>query len=97
MAIRALNEAEISAEMEKAPLWRREGKEIVRVFQFGTFADSIRFVTAVAEQADKADHHPDILIQYSKVTLRLSTHDCNGLSARDFSLAYTVDELFSKC
>lgn len=97
MAIRALDEAEIAAEMKKAPLWRREGQEIVRVFQFGAFMDSIRFVHAVAEAAEKADHHPDILIQYSKVTLRLSTHDCGGLSGRDFALAKTVDELASRC
>jgi len=97
MAIRALNEAEIAAEMKKAELWRREGKEIVRVFAFGGFPESIRFVNAVAEAAEKADHHPDILIQYSKVTLRLSTHDCGGLSNRDFALAKTADELASRC
>jgi 4a-hydroxytetrahydrobiopterin dehydratase len=93
MAIRALNEAEIAAEMEKATLWKREGKEIVRLFQLKGFGEAIRFVNAIAEQADKADHHPDILVQYSKVTLRLSTHDCNGLSARDFALAKVADEL----
>jgi 4a-hydroxytetrahydrobiopterin dehydratase len=97
MAIRALNETEIAAELKKAPLWRREGTEIVRLFQFGNFLESIRYVNAVAEAAEKADHHPDILIQYSKVTLRLSTHDCNGLSARDFALAKTADELASRC
>lgn len=97
MAIRALGEAEIAAELKNAPLWRREGKEIVRVFQFSAFLDSIRFVNAVAEAAEKADHHPDILIQYSKVTLRLSTHDCDGLSPRDFALAKHADELASRC
>ena len=97
MAIRALNESEIAKEMESAELWKREGREIVRLFQFGGFMDSIRFVNAVAKAAEKADHHPDILIQYSKVTLRLSTHDCNGLSARDFALAKTADDLASRC
>ncbi|MGZ3683717.1 MAG: 4a-hydroxytetrahydrobiopterin dehydratase, partial [Bdellovibrionota bacterium] len=84
-------------ELLKAPLWKRDGKEIVRLFTFGTFAESIRFVNAVAEAAEKADHHPDILIQFSKVTLRLSTHDCNGLSNRDFKLAKEADELASRC
>lgn len=93
MAIRALNESEIAEEMKKAPLWKQEGKEIVRLFQFRNFLESIGFVTAVAVAAEKADHHPDILIQYSKVTLRLSTHDCNGLSARDFALAAVADRL----
>jgi 4a-hydroxytetrahydrobiopterin dehydratase len=93
MAIRALNESEIAQEMKKAPLWKLEGKEIVRVFQFRGFLESIGFVTAIAVAAEKADHHPDILIQYSRVTLRLSTHDCNGLSSRDFALAAVADQL----
>jgi 4a-hydroxytetrahydrobiopterin dehydratase len=97
MAIHALNEAEISAELKKAPLWQREGSEIVRVFTFSGFGEAIRFVNAVAEQAEKADHHPDILIQYSRVTLRLSTHDANGLSSRDFAFAQVADGLFSRC
>lgn len=92
-AIRALNEQEIAAEMKKTPLWKREGKEIIRLFQFNAFMESIRFVNAVAEAAERADHHPDILIQYSKVTLRLSTHDCDGLSSRDFALATEADRL----
>jgi 4a-hydroxytetrahydrobiopterin dehydratase len=93
MAIRALNESELAAELKKAECWKREGNEIVRVFQFGSFLDSIQFVNALAEASEKANHHPDILIQYSKVTIRLSTHDCNGLSHRDFALAQVADEL----
>jgi 4a-hydroxytetrahydrobiopterin dehydratase len=97
MALRALNEPEITAELQKAASWKRDGQEIVRQFVFSGFKDSILFVNAIAEAADKADHHPDILIQYSKVTLRLSTHDCKGLSARDFALAKVADELASRC
>ncbi len=93
MAIRALNESEIAMEMGKASLWKRDGGEIVRTFSFAGFGEAIRFVNAVAEQAEKADHHPDILIQYSRVTLRLSTHDCKGLSSRDFALAKIADGL----
>jgi len=96
MAIRALNESEIAAELKKTPLWKREGKEIVRLFQLPGFKESIAFVNAVAKEADRADHHPDILIQYSKVTLRLSTHDCDGLSTRDFALAAVADELAAR-
>lgn len=79
--------------MKKAPLWKREGEEIVRIFQLPGFQDSIRFVNDLAKEADQADHHPDMLIQYSKVTVRLSTHDCNGLSSRDFALAAVADRL----
>ena len=59
--------------------------------------EAIRFVNALAEEAERANHHPDILIQYSKVTLRLTTHDCDGLSERDFALAGVADGLASRC
>lgn len=93
MAIKALNEAEITAELAKLPDWKREKSEIVRTFSFPGFLDSIRFVNKMADAAEAADHHPDILVQYSKVTLRLSTHDCNGLSSRDFALAAKANDL----
>ena len=48
------------------------------------------FVNRVAALARAADHHPDIDIRYSKVTLALSTHDAGGLTARDFDLAEAI-------
>ena len=95
MALKALSEAEISNGLAKLSSWKREGHEIVRQFKAKSFADSIRFVTLVAEKAEAADHHPDILVQYDKVTLRLSTHDANGLTEKDFSLAAQADKLFA--
>jgi 4a-hydroxytetrahydrobiopterin dehydratase len=50
------------------------------------------FVNRVADLAEATDHHPDIDIRYSKVTLTLSTHDAGGLTARDFDLAGRVQE-----
>jgi 4a-hydroxytetrahydrobiopterin dehydratase len=48
------------------------------------------FVNRVADLAEAADHHPDIDIRYSRVTLVLSTHDAGGLTARDFALAEKI-------
>ncbi|RZA06029.1 MAG: 4a-hydroxytetrahydrobiopterin dehydratase [Proteobacteria bacterium] len=90
-----MKEVEIAAELAKVSSWKREGQEIVRQFVFKGFEDSIKFVDGIAIEANKADHHPDILVQYNKVTLRLSTHDANGLSARDFAFAKVADELFT--
>lgn len=94
--MRALSEREISEKLASSPLWKREGQEIVRTFTFPAFRDSIEFVAHVADQADKMDHHPDILVQYNKVTLRLSTHDANGLSERDFAFSLWADTLYPK-
>jgi len=96
MAIQALSAQEIETRLAAAPSWRLEGNEIVRTFTFAGFEGSIRFVNQVAAQAEKADHHPDILVQYNKVTLRLSTHDANGLSERDFAFAQVADEIFPR-
>lgn len=95
MGIQALSAKEIQTELAKLPQWRLEGKEIVRKFEFKAFMGSIEFVNSLADEAEKADHHPDMLIQYNKVTLRLSTHDCDGLSSRDFALARKADGLYS--
>ena len=51
------------------------------------------FVNRVADAAEAADHHPDIDIRYSKVTLGLVTHDAGGLTRRDVALAERADDL----
>ena len=57
------------------------------------FRDALLFTGAVAYLAEQADHHPDILIQWNKVTLTLSTHSAGGLTANDFDLAAKISAL----
>ena len=87
-----LTETEIQERLEGLPGWERHGKEIRRTWAFADFEGSMAFVNGVAELAEAADHHPDIDIRYSKVTLVLSTHDAGGLTARDFALAEAIGE-----
>ena len=54
------------------------------------------FVNRIARKAQKANHHPDIEILFNKVTLKLTTHDEGGITAKDFSLARQCEEVFSK-
>lgn len=91
--MKRLTELEISKGLQKAEHWKKEGEEILRVFQFPSFMDSISFVNQVAAHAETVDHHPDILVQYNKVTLRLSTHDAKGISYKDFDFAAVADGL----
>jgi 4a-hydroxytetrahydrobiopterin dehydratase len=63
----------------------------VKTFTFPRFADGIAFVNRVASIADDMDHHPDIDIRYTKVTLTLSTHDAGGVTKTDFSLAERIE------
>jgi 4a-hydroxytetrahydrobiopterin dehydratase len=85
-----LSETEIHERLRRVPGWERHGKEIRRTWSFADFRGSMAFVSRVAELAEAENHHPDIDIRYSKVTLVLSTHDAGGLTARDFDLAEAI-------
>ncbi len=93
MTVRALNSKEIQDELAKVKAWRLDGKEMVKTFEFSGFLPAMGFVNQVALLVERQDHHPDLLLQYNKVTLRLSTHDAGGISERDFRFAKTVDAL----
>ena len=71
-----------------------ENKKLERVFAFKTFLDAISFVNEVAKIAEQEQHHPNIRIVYSKVTLTLSTHTIQGLSENDFILAAKINSLY---
>ncbi|HWO88637.1 MAG TPA: 4a-hydroxytetrahydrobiopterin dehydratase [Gemmatimonadales bacterium] len=88
-----LGDAEIAKGLLALPGWTREGNAIVKRYSFATFAEGIRFVDRVAVAADAADHHPDIDIRWTTVTMSLSTHSAGGITAKDLSLAATIEQL----
>lgn len=88
-----LSEAEIEEGLKGLRGWEKKGNEIVKVYKNKNFVESVGFVNKVAILAEKADHHPDILIQYRNVTLTLSTHSQGGLTGKDFKLAGEIDAL----
>ncbi len=88
-----VSDQEIEAFLEPHPEWERTGNQISRTYEFMSFADSMGFVTRVALLAEKADHHPDIEIRWTRVTLTLSTHSEGGLTVRDLDLADKLDGL----
>ena len=75
------------------PEWSRAGEIISRTFGFKDFPAAMKFVNAVAELAEQAQHHPDVDIRWNKVTLALTTHDAGGLTEKDFALAKQCDAL----
>ncbi|MDA2921059.1 4a-hydroxytetrahydrobiopterin dehydratase [Desulfobacterota bacterium AH_259_B03_O07] len=86
-----LSESEIQQSLKTLEGWQVKGKEISKTYSHKDFIDAISFVTRVSILAEKANHHPDILIQYNKVTLSLSTHSEGGLTENDFNLAKQID------
>ena len=87
-----LTEPEIAQRLKGLQGWTREGDAIRKSFSFGKFADGIRFVDRVAVAADALDHHPDVDIRYTTVTMTLSTHSAGGLTRRDFELAVRIEQ-----
>jgi len=73
--------------------WALEGDAIKKQYTFKDFVEAIAFVNRLAPEAEKADHHPDILINYKRVTLTYSTHSEGGLTEKDFAGAATADRL----
>jgi 4a-hydroxytetrahydrobiopterin dehydratase len=74
--------------------WRREGDEIVIDRKLPDFGAAMAFVNAVADAAEAADHHPDILVHdFNEVRVRVTNHSAGGLTQADFDLAATIDAL----
>lgn len=75
-------------------LWEREGAAIVRDWTFADFKEAMAWVNRVAEVAEEANHHPDILVhEWNKVRLSLSTHSVGGLTPGDLEMARRIDDL----
>lgn len=90
-----LDADELNAALKKCPEWEYEKKSnaITRTVEFEEFSEAIDFVNDLAEIAEEAQHHPDILIRHTRVTLKLTTHDVGGLTDLDIELAQRVDNL----
>jgi 4a-hydroxytetrahydrobiopterin dehydratase len=88
-----LEDDDLTGALKKCPEWDYEKKSITRTIEFEEFMDAIDFVNDLAEIAEEAQHHPDIIIKHTKVTLKLTTHDAGGVTDSDIELAQRVDNL----
>lgn len=88
-----LSRPEIDARLKSLEGWTLEGEAIRKQYTFPSFPDAIAFVNRLAPKAEAADHHPDILINYRRVTLTYSTHSEGGLTEKDFDGASMADRL----
>ena len=89
----SLSEDEIARSLGALDGWVRSGIEIRKTFDRKNFDGSMRFINAVAAEANAQDHHPDIALSWNEVTLTLSSHDVGALTERDFRLAEAVERI----
>ena len=88
-----LDDSEIDARLADLQ-WRRDGDSIVRDIECKGFHSAMALANAVADAANEANHHPDILVHdYKHVRLTLSTHSAGGITENDFALAGAIDGL----
>ena len=73
--------------------WRKLAQALHARFRTGDFATGLRFVTAVTEAAERANHHPDVTLTYPFVDLKLISHDVSQLTQRDIDLARRISEI----
>lgn len=88
-----LSQAEVEQRFKRLSGWKLEGDAIRKQYTFAGFPEAVAFVNRLAPEAEAADHHPDILISYKRVTLTYSTHSEGGLTDKDFAGAAMADRL----
>lgn len=88
-----LSDIEIQRELGTLPGWMRRGNTLLKTFTFAAFPAAIDWVRRAADLAEAMNHHPDLDIRYTKVTVMLSTHDSGGITTKDLTLARGLEGL----
>jgi 4a-hydroxytetrahydrobiopterin dehydratase len=87
-----LTDSEIASRLKPLKGWKHQGKFITKEFEFEQFMDGIAFLNKVAEIAEKEEHHPDIHVRYTTITLSLQTHSEGGVTGWDVELAEAIEK-----
>lgn len=93
---RKLSESEINKEMSTLKGWEIVDGKLNRTFEFGDFNEAFGFMTRVAMEVEKLNHHPEWFNVYNRVKIELVTHDVGGLSNFDFKLASIINRIAAK-
>ena len=88
-----LEPEEVQKRLAALPGWAIDQGSLARKFTFGGFPEALAFVVRVGFAAEAADHHPDILVNYKRVTLTFVTHSAGGLTVKDFDGAAVAGTL----
>ena len=90
---RKLSEQEIAQEVAKLSGWKVGTGKVNKTFEFDDFVQAFGFMTRVAMEAEKMNHHPEWFNVYNRVRIDLVTHDVGGISDYDIKLAKTIDRI----
>lgn len=88
-----LTDEELEAAVDELDAWRVEDGQLSKQFEFGSYLDGLEFASALGQEAEKRDHHPDMTVTWRKVLVSLSTHSEGGITSKDVNLAKFADQL----
>ena len=88
-----LTEEEIATALATLEGWCVEGHELVKTFRFPSYLAGIDFVSRLGQAAEAMNHHPDLLVGWRRVTMRVTTHSTGGLTELDLALAREAERL----
>jgi len=92
-----LNETQIQGILQSSlPGWEYSTNFISKEFKFRSFVEAFGFMTAVALEAEKMDHHPDWTNVYNRVAVKLSTHSAGGVTEKDIELAKKMEKIYNR-
>jgi 4a-hydroxytetrahydrobiopterin dehydratase len=89
--MKALTESEIQSQLPQIPNWSYQNGFLERQIQFSSFTKAIAFLNRVATLSEEQQHHPVLTNSYNHLLIQLNTHDLNGISEKDFTLAKAID------
>lgn len=91
--MKTLDSEIIKEELKDLTNWEYRSNAIERHFTFKNFSQALGFIVQVGALSEKNNHHPELINVYNKVTIRLTTHDANGVTIKDFDLAKAINEI----
>lgn len=94
--MKKLNAQEILDKLQDFPNWNFLNNGIEKHFKFNDFVTTMQVMNAIAEVAEAQSHHPEWSNVYNKLHIRLTTHDCDGVSDKDFELAAAIEKIIAK-
>ena len=84
---------DVHTRLQKLPGWTFAGEAITRQFTFAGFPDAVAFIVRLGFAAEAVDHHPDLVVNYKRVTVAYSTHSEGGLTDKDFAGAEAATKI----
>jgi len=91
--MKKLSEEEIEKRLKELDEWEYVDGAIETSFEFKHFKDAFSVMTRIAFECESQNHHPDWSNVYNSLNIRLSTHDAEGVTERDFKLAHSIEEI----